>query len=114
MSKYIVYIIIIAIITMALIYIGMQKEKSLDIKLINKLYIKCCNKVMKSFKNKETMSGLEIREVIKDEEASIIWSKKKLKVTNKIQFTNYVIDGLLNLNKIELINEQKRIYRAKK
>lgn len=112
--KYIIYIILIALITMLLIYIGILKERNLNVKLVDKLYSKCCNKVLKMLKKKETLSAKQIRDIISNEKTSIVWSRKKVGVTNKNQFTNYVIEGLLKLNKIELVDNKKRIYRIKK
>ena len=110
MIKYIIYIVLIMIVNMLFIYIGIIKDRQLGMNLMDKLYNKCCNKVLKNMKVTKKMSAVEIRELIKDEKASVIWSKKKVGVTNKIQFTNYVIEGLLKLNEIELIDKSKRIY----
>lgn len=109
--KYIIYIILIALITMGLIYIGIIKDKTLNGVLINKLYSKCIRKVLKAFKTKENLSAKEIREIIEDEKSRVIWSKRKLSVTNSLQFSNLVIDGLIKMKKIELLDSKKRIYR---
>lgn len=113
MIKYIIYILVIAVITMILVYIGIIKDKRLALSLADKLYSKCCNKVLKALKKKDKINIVEIRNLIKDEKTGMVWSKRKLSITNKVQFTNLVIEGLLKLDKIEQIDNEKRIYKLK-
>ncbi|GAA0114667.1 hypothetical protein [Clostridium senegalense] len=111
--KYIVYVIAIALLTMLLIYIGIIKERNLNTVLLDKLYTKCCNKVLKYLKKGTVISAKEIRELISNEQTGVLWSKKKIGVTNKIQFTNHVIEGLIKLDKIQLVDDKKRVYSLK-
>lgn len=109
---YCIYIICIAFITMFLIYIGYLKDRNLPAELTNKLYRKCCSKALKYLKDKGYASAADIRNIISDTTATVVWSRKKVKVTNPAQFTNYVIDGLISKGDIiEESSGKKRVYK---
>lgn len=112
--RYVLYIISIILITMFLIYLGYMKEKDLTRNLINKLYAKCRQKILKQLKTRDQLTALEIRNLISDVTASVIWSRKRLGVTKPVQFTNSLIKGMLKDGKIiEVIEGKNRAYRGR-
>lgn len=113
MWKYILYIVLIALTTMALIYVGILKDKNLNVDLVNKLYYKCYNKVLKYLKDGKEVTAVQIRELIGNEKVGVVWSRKKLAVTNKTQFTNLIINGLIKNEKIQIIEGKIRKYKLK-
>lgn len=100
--KYIIYVILVALVTMLLSYLGYLQEKGLSLDLSRKLYNKCSLKVLKYLKKKGNATIFEIQDCIKDVNASIPWSRKKIVVTNPSQFSQYVVENLYNNKKISI------------
>jgi hypothetical protein len=116
--KYILYVISVAIITMFFIYLGLLKERTLNIELTNILYRKCVRKALKYLKSHNYATIKDIQNCIKETKASVMWSKRKLAVTDASQFADYVVEGLYKEGKISIgykgnnkvyyINKEKR------
>lgn len=100
--KYVIYVILVALITMALSYFGYIKDKMLPLDLTRKLFNKCTSKVVKYLRLKRSATIIEIQDCIKDVTASMPWSRKKIMVTNPAQFSQYVIDSLYKNKKISV------------
>lgn len=110
--RYILYIIGVALVTMFLIYLGYMKERNLTATLVTRLYGKCRQKVLKKLQVTSELSAIDIRNLILDVTASVLWSRKKLGVTNPVQFTNYLIDSMIKDGKIiEIKDGKKRAYK---
>jgi hypothetical protein len=95
-------------------YIGIIKEKNLPIELANRLYKKCARKVIKYLEKNESITIPEIRNLIKNETVSVIWSKKRLGITDLNSFVRHLIDYLLKEEKIERISGKVNSFRLKK
>jgi hypothetical protein len=87
---------------MVLIYIGMIKEKTLPAELTNKLYKKCAARIMKFLKLNEYAVMSDIHKCVKDTTAFVLWSKKRVKVNNPVQFSDYVMERLYREGKISV------------
>lgn len=112
--KYVLYILSIAVITMALIYVGSIKDRMLPVELTNKLYRKCRQKILDYLSSHECISASQARNLISDVTASVIWSRKRIGVTNPVRFGRYVLDRLVKEDKIkEDISQNKKVYRLK-
>ncbi|NLK97696.1 MAG: hypothetical protein GX272_06410 [Epulopiscium sp.] len=112
--KYVLYMLSITIITMALMYIGIIKERNLPIELFNKLYKKCARKVLKYLEKNDSITIPEIRNLIQNETVSVIWSKKRLGITDANSFVRNLIDNLLKEEKIERVKGKVNSYKLKK
>lgn len=98
--KYIIYLLIVTMATMILIYVGYLKEKTLPADLTNKLYRNCCKKVLRFLKKREYATETELQNCIRGVNAWILWSRRRITVTNPVQFCQYVINGLEKGGKI--------------
>lgn len=112
--NYILYILSVAIITMLLIYLGIIKEKGLPVELAKKLYAKCEKKVMKHLEKNSSITIPEIRQLIQNETASVIWSRKRLGVTDPKNFVKTLVNHLLAEDKIERIDGKVNSFKIKK
>ncbi|NLM13841.1 MAG: hypothetical protein GX209_08880 [Epulopiscium sp.] len=112
--KYVLYMISITLITMFLMYLGIIKERRLPIELANKLYKKCAGKVIKYLEKHDSITIPEIRNLVQNETVSVIWSNKKLGITDANSFVRNLIDNLIKEEKIERVNGKTNSFRLKK
>jgi hypothetical protein len=75
-------------------------------------YAKCRLKILKQLKTREQLTALEIRNLISDVTTSVLWSRRRLGVTKPVEFTNFLIKGMLKDGKIiEVIEGKNRVYK---
>ncbi|MDF2521627.1 MAG: hypothetical protein K0R84_2255 [Clostridia bacterium] len=109
--KYVIYVLLTAGITMLLIYAGYIKDKTLPYELTSRLYKKCSRKILDYLKVNNGASGAELKKCIKGVQASVIWSRKKLEVTNPDQFIDFIIENMIKQGKLETkIQGSKKLY----
>jgi hypothetical protein len=80
---------------MLLIYAGYMKEKTLPFELTNRLYKKCSKKIQEYLSEEKEASLIDLKKCIKDVQASVYWSRKKVSVTNPDQFVEYVTENMM-------------------
>jgi hypothetical protein len=112
--NYILYIISVAVVTMFLTYLGLRKERNLPIELTKKLYKKSAEKVIKYLEKNDSITIPEIRNLVQNETVSVIWSTKRLGITDAKSFVRNLIDDLLKEEKIERISGKANSFRLKK
>lgn len=109
--KYILYVLVTTIITMLLIYAGYVKEKTLPYELTNKLYKKCSKKISEFLLNNQGATLADLKKCISGVQASVIWSRQKVKVTKPDQFIDYIIENMIKQGKLELKQQNgKKLY----
>lgn len=112
--NYIIYIFLTILITMFMIYIGFMKEKSLPYELTAKLYKKGTKEIQDYLLKNQGATINDLKKCIKNVQASVIWSRKKVAVTNPNQFVDFIIDNMTKQGKLEVKQENgKKLYYLK-
>ena len=99
--KYIVYILMFAVATVIVFSWGIIKEQNKSRDLMNQLYKKAENNVVKAFKRKDVLSRKDIENEVKNVKASLFYSRDKMVVQNPRSFTKSLINTMINNNVIE-------------
>jgi hypothetical protein len=107
MLKYGFYVLIIALAVAFLYAWGYVKQQRKTEKLLNKLYSKCANKVVKELKDQKQLSYAAIDDTIKDVKTSLFWTKTKVQVDNTHRVRQEVLKRLLNDSKLTIENNKK-------
>lgn len=112
--KYVIYVLLVIIMTMLMIYVGFIKEKTLPYELTVKLYKKGTKKIHDYLLKNQGASINDLKKCIKDVQASVIWSRKKVAVTNPNQFIDFIIENMTKQGKLEIKQENgKTLYYLK-
>ena len=85
--KYIIYILMFAAATVIVFSWGIIKEQNKSRDLMNQLYKKAENNVVKAFKRKDVLSRKDIENEVKNEKKKIIYSRDKMVDQNPTSFT---------------------------
>ena len=80
---------------------GIIKEQNKSRDLMNQLYKKAENNVVKAFKRKDVLSRKDIENEVKNVKASLFYSRDKMVVQNPRSFTKSLINTMINNNVIE-------------
>ena len=80
---------------------GIIKEQNKSKDLMNQLYKKAENNVVKAFKRKDVLSRKDIENEVKNVKASLFYSRDKMVVQNPRSFTKSLINTMINNNVIE-------------
>ena len=99
--KYIIYILMFAAATVIVFSWGIIKEQNKSRDLMNQLYKKAENNVVKAFKRKDVLSRKDIENEVKNVKASLFYSRDKMVVQNPRSFTKALINTMINNNVIE-------------
>ena len=99
--KYIIYILMFAAATVIVFSWGIIKEQNKSRDLMNQLYKKAENNVVKDFKRKDVLSRKDIENEVKNVKASLFYSRDKMVVQNPRSFTKSLINTMINNNVIE-------------
>ena len=99
--KYIIYILMFALATVIIFSWGIIKEQNKSRDLMNQLYKKAENNVVKAFKRKDVLSRKDIENEVKNVKASLFYSRDKMVVQNPKSFTKSLINTMINNNVIE-------------
>ena len=99
--KYIIYILMFAAATVIIFSWGIIKEQNKSRDLMNQLYKKAENNVVKAFKRKDVLSRKDIENEVKNVKASLFYSRDKMVVQNPRSFTKSLINTMINNNVIE-------------
>ena len=99
--KYIIYILMFAAATVIVFSWGIIKEQNKSRDLMNQLYKKAENNVVKAFKRKDFLSRKDIENEVKNVKASLFYSRDKMVVQNPRSFTKSLINTMINNNVIE-------------
>ena len=99
--KYIIYILMFAAATVIVFSWGIIKEQNKSRDLMNQLYKKSENNVVKAFKRKDVLSRKDIENEVKNVKASLFYSRDKMVVQNPRSFTKSLINTMINNNVIE-------------
>ena len=99
--KYIIYILMFAAATVIVFSWGIIKEQNKSRDLMNQLYKKAENNVVKAFKRKDVLSRKDIENEVKNVKASLFYSRDKMVVENPRSFTKSLINTMINNNVIE-------------
>lgn len=99
--KYIIYILMFALATVIVFSWGIIKEQNKSRDLMNQLYKKAENNVVKAFKRKDVLSRKDIENEVKNVKASLFYSRDKMVVQNPRSFTKSLINTMINNNVIE-------------
>ena len=99
--KYIIYILMFAAATVIVFSWGIIKEQNKSRDLMNQLYKKAENNVVKAFKRKDVLSRKDIENEVKNVKASLFYSRDKVVVQNPRSFTKSLINTMINNNVIE-------------
>ena len=99
--KYIIYILMFAAATVIVFSWGIIKEQNKSRDLMNQLYKKAENNVVKAFKRKDVLSRKDIENEVKNVKASLFYSRDKMVVQNPRSFTKSLINNMINNNVIE-------------
>ena len=99
--KYIIYILMFAAATVIVFSWGIIKEQNKSRDLMNQLYKKDENNVVKAFKRKDVLSRKDIENEVKSVKASLFYSRDKMVVQNPRSFTKSLINTMINNNVIE-------------
>ena len=99
--KYIIYILMFAAATVIVFSWGIIKEQNKSRDLMNQLYKKAENNVVKAFKRKDVLSRKDIENEVKNVKASLFYSRDKIVVQNPRSFTKSLINTMINNNVIE-------------
>ena len=99
--KYIIYILMFALATVIIFSWGIIKEQNKSRDLMNQLYKKAENNVVKAFKRKDVLSRKDIENEVKNVKASLFYSRDKMVVQNPRSFTKSLINTMINNNVIE-------------
>jgi len=99
---------------MILTYIGVIKERNLDLELTSTLYRKCSKKILKYLKKNGSASMNEVQNLLLGVTATVPWSRKKIKIQNPNQFCTFITDKLYKEGKISLeLKKNKKIITIK-
>ena len=98
---YIIYILMFAAATVIVFSWGIIKEQNKSRDLMNQLYKKAENNVVKAFKRKDVLSRKDIENEVKNVKASLFYSRDKMVVQNPRSFTKSLINTMINNNVIE-------------
>ena len=99
--KYIIYILMFAAATVIVFSWGIIKEQNKSRDLMNQLYKKAQNNVLKAFKQKDVLSRRDIENEVKNIKASLFYSRDKMIIQNPTSFTKSLINIMINNNIIE-------------
>ena len=99
--KYIIYILMFAAATVIVFSWGIIKEQNKSRDLMNQLYKKAENNVVKAFKRKDVLSRKDIENEVKHVKAYLFYSRDKMVVQNPRSFTKSLINTMINNNVIE-------------
>ena len=99
--KYIIYILMFAAATVIVFSWGIIKEQNKSRDLMNQLYKKAENNVVKAFKRKDVLSRKDIENEVKNVKASLFYSRDKMVVQNPRSFIKSLINTMINNNVIE-------------
>ena len=99
--KYIIYNLMFADATVIVFSWGIIKEQNKSRDLMNQLYKKAENNVVKAFKRKDVLSRKDIENEVKNVKASLFYSRDKMVVQNPRSFTKSLINTMINNNVIE-------------
>ena len=99
--KNIIYIHIYAAATVIVFSWGIIKDQNKSRDLMNQLYKKAENNVVKAFKRKDVLSRKDIENEVKNVKASLFYSRDKMVVQNPRSFTKSLINTMINNNVIE-------------
>ena len=99
--KYIIYILMFAAATVIVFSWGIIKEQNKSRDLMNQLFKKAENNVVKAFKRKDVLSRKDIENEVKNVKASLFYSRDKMVVQNPRSFTKSLINTMINNNVIE-------------
>ena len=80
---------------------GIIKEQNKSRDLMNQLYKKAENNVVKAFKRKDVLSRKDIENEVKNVKASLFYSRDKMVDQNPKSFTKSLINTMINNNVIE-------------
>ena len=115
MFRYVIYILMFAVLGAVLYAWGLKKAQSQSQELARMLYAKCGKIVKKELKKKEYLRKNEIEQLIKDVQVGQFYSKNKMGVTNPKEFINPFLEymtknGILREDMIK----GKKVYYLKK
>ncbi|TCO63910.1 hypothetical protein [Caldanaerobacter subterraneus] len=106
--KYLLYVILVALITMLLIYVGYIKESTLPDELVNDLYRKSKKKITDYLSKNKSASIPELQDLIKNIKGRVFWSSKQVKVNDPEKFVNFIVDDLYKNGLISIKYEGNR------
>lgn len=114
MGGFVLKVVLFAITITFLLAWGYIKQQRKNEELLNELYKKCEEKIIKVLNNKELLTKKEIEEIIHGTKASLFWSKNKLQVTDPKIVMNYLITNMLNKGLIvEVLKSSPKKYKLK-
>ncbi|SEG03252.1 hypothetical protein SAMN05660865_01591 [Caloramator fervidus] len=102
MVKYLLYVFLVAIITMILTYIGYLKDAQLSRELLNVLYIKSRRKIIDYLNKNKKADVIELQKIIKDVKGKVFWSRKQVKINQPEKFIELLIDDLYKKDIIDI------------
>ncbi|MFZ5966144.1 MAG: hypothetical protein ACOYVK_03085 [Bacillota bacterium] len=112
MTSFILKVLLFAITITFLLAWGYVKQQRKNEELLNELYRKCENKIVKELQAQGTLTGKEIEEIIYGTKASLFWSKNRLQVTDaKIVMKNLMADMIRKGTLIEEVNKGSKKYK---
>lgn len=115
MVRYIVYILLFAVLGAVLYIWGLKKSQNQAAELTKMLYGKCEKLVLKELKKKEYLRKNEIEQLVKNVRAGQFYSRNKVAVTNPKEFVNSFLEVMLKKGLLtEGMVKGKKVYYGKK
>jgi len=114
MASFIFNVILVAIAVVILGVWGILKEQNIEQELINRLHGKAKQKLIKALKSKDSMSLHAIEELMKGISASVLWSRKRVQITDPKRVVKTVLEDLMKSDTIkEMYMSGKKTYGLK-
>lgn len=115
MLKYILYILMFAVMGALLYMWGLKRSQNQQMQMIQKLYIKCEKIVRNEFKQKDYLLKKDIEKLIVDVKVGEFYKRNKLGVTQPKEFTNAFVDYMIRKGSLqEETVKGKKMYCLKK
>lgn len=80
---------------------GIIKKQRKGEELYRKLMIKGKQKIVKEYRNKDSLSEMQIENILQGTTASLFWSKEKIKITNTKVFAKDLIKKMMAEGSLE-------------
>lgn len=115
MAGFIFKVLFFALTITFLLAWGSVKKQRKTQELLNKLFEKCENKILKGFEGKDTLSKKEIEDIIEGTKASLFWSKNKVQVKDPNLVMDTVLGNMVRKNLMIMDqSNKKKVYRLNK
>ncbi|QXM05233.1 hypothetical protein [Crassaminicella indica] len=114
MLGFILKVLLLGVTIAFLLAWGYVKQQRKTEELLNTLYRKCEDKIIKELKKTDALTGKDIEKIIYGTKASLFWSKNKLQVTNSKIVMKHLIMDMINKGTIEeVLNSKPKKYKLK-